>query len=646
MRGVRVDGQERLAIAASVSCRIRFSRLPLLPDSRLEFVFGVDAAAGCASAGPVRFGARLEGEGGARSWTGVSAVAGVFASGLLDLGSIEGSTGEIVLETSAPGNEACGTALWVQPRLRSSGRSIPLADRPVERLRPLVDLSRLAGGGGRGMAIGGLPQVVPGSRPRSPLTGGEGVSSSPVTFIVEQAGEVRLRRTLRAGTGRGSFQSVVVLPPADGTPDALRFRIEAEPLALAAARWTQATLHRVERTARLPAPSGPNLLLLVVDTLRGVTSGVRLLRPTSPNLGQFAAQSVVRGGVSQSSWTQPATATLLTGLYPMSMACSAGAGPAIGISRDASGRGSPPRALGEPVIGRGSGYDAGSETFGQAPFARADAVREGSSLAQEGSRAARSRISFSWIRTSRTRRPAVRGHLRRVPGRAIRRAGRARARNTERPAGITAADLRPRRANDEEIRSGTGVRSACCALGAWICSTGRSSWSDDHGEGSWSRPIEAWAGCSANRHVPLLIRARAPSGGGAARWSALPGARSRSSGWAPGRRTPPSRAQRGGSAHAFAHLPALGDGAHRPSLVSVRDTNWKLIRALDRDDSAMLFDLAADPGERHDVAALDPARANDYRARLRLWLERGAARGAVPLDPDLMERLQALGYVH
>jgi hypothetical protein len=60
----------------------------------------------------------------------------------------------------------------------------------------------------------------------------------------------------------------------------------------------------------------------------------------------------------------------------------------------------------------------------------------------------------------------------------------------------------------------------------------------------------------------------------------------------------------------------------------------------------MLFDLAADPGERHDVAALDPARANDYRARLRLWLERGAARGAVPLDPDLMERLQALGYVH
>jgi arylsulfatase A-like enzyme len=76
-----------------------------------------------------------------------------------------------------------------------------------------------------------------------------------------------------------------------------------------------------ERTAiaRLPqaAPGTPNILVIVVDTLRADhLSSYGYDRATSPNLERIAQQGVLfEHAFSTSSWTQPSHASLLTGRY-------------------------------------------------------------------------------------------------------------------------------------------------------------------------------------------------------------------------------------------------------------------------------------------------------------------------------------------
>jgi arylsulfatase A-like enzyme len=61
-----------------------------------------------------------------------------------------------------------------------------------------------------------------------------------------------------------------------------------------------------------------------------------------------------------------------------------------------------------------------------------------------------------------------------------------------------------------------------------------------------------------------------------------------------------------------------------------------------------LYDLAADPGERHDLSALQPAVRNDLAARLaRVIASRAPLHGvSVPIDPETQRSLHALGYAH
>ena len=66
-----------------------------------------------------------------------------------------------------------------------------------------------------------------------------------------------------------------------------------------------------------PAPRR-SLVLVVIDTLRRdhlATYGYE--RDTAPELGRLAAEGAVLDGVSPTSWTQPAVASLLTGLHPV-----------------------------------------------------------------------------------------------------------------------------------------------------------------------------------------------------------------------------------------------------------------------------------------------------------------------------------------
>lgn len=63
-----------------------------------------------------------------------------------------------------------------------------------------------------------------------------------------------------------------------------------------------------------------------------------------------------------------------------------------------------------------------------------------------------------------------------------------------------------------------------------------------------------------------------------------------------------------------------------------------------------LFDLQADPGERHDLLdAADPASvalADQMEAQLRVWVAaQESETHEVELDPETRDRLETLGYV-
>ncbi len=84
-----------------------------------------------------------------------------------------------------------------------------------------------------------------------------------------------------------------------------------------------------------------------------------------------------------------------------------------------------------------------------------------------------------------------------------------------------------------------------------------------------------------------------------------------------------------------------------PALYSLRTDRYKLI--LDtRSGAGALFDLAADPGERRDVAASERETAEALAQEL--WRHVAAVRGVrrpvatAPVDPGMRARLEALGY--
>ena len=51
---------------------------------------------------------------------------------------------------------------------------------------------------------------------------------------------------------------------------------------------------------------------------------------------------------------------------------------------------------------------------------------------------------------------------------------------------------------------------------------------------------------------------------------------------------------------------------------AIRSSDWKLIEFFEG-EKIELYDLAADPGETHDLAATDPKRAAELLGKLRAW---------------------------
>lgn len=73
-----------------------------------------------------------------------------------------------------------------------------------------------------------------------------------------------------------------------------------------------------EASRRAPAIDAPNVLVLLIDTLRADHLGCYgYERPTSPNIDRLASEGTLfLEARSQSTWTKPSTASLFTGRYP------------------------------------------------------------------------------------------------------------------------------------------------------------------------------------------------------------------------------------------------------------------------------------------------------------------------------------------
>jgi glucan phosphoethanolaminetransferase (alkaline phosphatase superfamily) len=73
-----------------------------------------------------------------------------------------------------------------------------------------------------------------------------------------------------------------------------------------------------EGDAPAPRAARPDVVVVVIDTLRrDHLSAYGYGKPTSPRLAELAKSSVVfERALAASSWTEPSTASLLTGLYP------------------------------------------------------------------------------------------------------------------------------------------------------------------------------------------------------------------------------------------------------------------------------------------------------------------------------------------
>jgi arylsulfatase A-like enzyme/predicted Zn-dependent protease len=87
-------------------------------------------------------------------------------------------------------------------------------------------------------------------------------------------------------------------------------------------------------------------------------------------------------------------------------------------------------------------------------------------------------------------------------------------------------------------------------------------------------------------------------------------------------------------------VPQLDYGAS--DLRSLRVGRWKYIRA----PRPELYDLAVDPGERHDLAGEQPARVEALEQQLQAILRDESRPSTGPaLDPQTRDRLRSLGYV-
>jgi arylsulfatase A-like enzyme len=433
----------------------------------------------------------------------------------------------------------------------------------------------------------------------------------------------------------------------------------------------------------------PNLVLFVVDTLRADHLGCYGYdRPTSPRLDEFAREGVrFAEARAQSSWTKPAMATILTGLYPVTH----------GAERRANGIAPEVRTLAERLSA------AGYET---AMFTTNPTVVEKFGFGRGFDR-------FEYVHQ-------LQGRKRRsVDSAAMVQAGVAwldgRA-APERPFFLVVHTLdphdpyRPQEPYRSRFAPGVDVASACCfrggelaALSAEQAATRRRDslalydgeiaqndasfgrllddlrarglldrsavvFTADHGEefhehGGWRHAESLF---EEVLRVPLVVRL--PKGTAARATVADP---------ADQIDLAPTLLELAGVAAppelpGASLLPVIAGGAAPPreslawlrhpafDVAAIRDGNWKWLRhegalrsvsgGFDNPVEA-LYDLEADPGEQRNLLAAEPDRRRALALRVKAARARfarahpGDGDGEVAIDPELDAELRALGYL-
>jgi arylsulfatase A len=90
------------------------------------------------------------------------------------------------------------------------------------------------------------------------------------------------------------------------------------------------------------------------------------------------------------------------------------------------------------------------------------------------------------------------------------------------------------------------------------------------------------------------------------------------------------------------HYPDYTNQGGRPA-GAIRDGDWKLVESFE-DDSAELFNLVLDRGEKKNIAASEPTRTADLRGKLYMWRDQVGARMPVP-NPDFDAKLNRRLYI-
>lgn len=427
-----------------------------------------------------------------------------------------------------------------------------------------------------------------------------------------------------------------------------------------------------------PAPAAkaarPDVVLITIDTLRADRCSLYgAAHPTTPFLEELARRAVVfDAAYASSSWTPPSMASIFTGLPPRAHGVIKGAvrdGAAvnqqvldaafttIAESFQAAGYHTIGVTSNAHMVGR-TGFAQGFDAF-RAPLWKG--ANEVNAVARRlvAERPA-DRPLFLWIHYFDPHSPYL-AHAPWIDTYEVdfawvkrctdvdHEALEAEARASADPAAMRAALFA---LYDSEIAyvdaSLRRLFAALPALGSAVVAI-----TADHGETLMNR---GWIGhgnglYDEETRVPLLIR--------------LPGATS-------GSRVarPVSNADLYGTLLDAAGLPRpprldrpgllAAGGAEPPVLLelsrtetveaAVRVGRHKLIRRDAPQASLELYDLAADPREQRDLAEADPALRDRLAATLRrtadAWPPYAAAgQETVPADPELIERLRALGYL-
>ncbi len=533
----------------------------------------------------------------------------------------------------------------------------------------------------------------------------EGVSAT-VRFVVRVGEEAIFDRKLdRSTVSSGDWiDGEASLDAYAGREVTVSFETVAspsDPETVLPAGWGAPRIFRAETIERsFASRSEPNVLLVVIDTLRAdAVRAYGAARPTSPTLDALAARGILyEQAFSTSAWTWPATASILSGLYPYTHAVRRPeqcylSDEIVTIAEQFQRQEVTTAAFSaNSLICRAQNFAQGFETFqeffefGQRGGPVADAFRTWLDAMHEAR-------FFAYVHLMDPHFPyappqdcldALRGD-RTTPD------DDARFREIAEAKGMRPLNEMADRKEWMRIAYDADVLGADRAVGAILEAIEKKGLADrtlvvvtsDHGEEFFEHGAVGHARTLYDEllHVPLLLVDPRRPGGLRVREQVetiqifptlceiadVPGPR----GLARGPLPPFAEA---GAPEAFATTDKgeTNDPWFR-NQNSIRTPEWKLVywpaTAGKREQSAVepgtdkvvhttvdrespevlrLFHLATSPEEKHDVAATETERAMGLKARLVRWIEETKASGPKNLrEPSraLIARLKALGYV-